>query len=277
MLRAHTFPRAFTSRFNNLEEIITRNVTILMQEITTKDSNQCEIKPLILSVCANIFTNHFCTINFQIYDTDFQETIKNFDEVFYEVNQGYAADFLPFLMPFHKGNMTRMNKLTEVIRDFILRRIINDRFAKYDNNEPEDYVDNLIEYVKNNVEPEIDWDTALYALEDIIGGHSAVGNFLVKILAYLVTEPEVQKRMQKEIDAVTRQRNVNIFDRNVMPYAESVIFEAIRLIASPIVPRVANQDCIINGKIYIYCQLIFAKIERIILQDLESRKRQWFF
>lgn len=251
MLKAHTFPRAFTNKFNNLEVIITENIAILLQEVAAKSNKEFEIKPIILRVCANIFTNHFCSTNFQLNDCDFQEMIRNFDEVFYEVNQGYAADFLPFLMPLHKNNLKRMNKLTEDIRDFILRRIINDRYEKYGNNEPEDYVDNLIQYVKNKYEPEIDWDTALFALEDIIGGHSAVGNFLVKILGYLVNEPEVQRRMQMEIDTVTRQRNVNIFDKNSMPYSESVIFEAIRLIASPIVPRVANQDCVISGNICI--------------------------
>lgn len=249
MLRAYTFPRAFTHRFNSLDAIISKHSSALIRKIT---ENPLEIKPLILQACANIFTNHFCSKNFTANDDEFVKMITNFDEVFYEVNQGYAADFLPFLMPFHKNNLQRMNHLTEEIRTFILNRIIENRFNNYDNEEPEDYVDSLIQYVKSKEKPDMSWDTALFALEDIIGGHSAVGNFLVKVLGYLVKEPEVQKQIQEEIDNITwvgnSHRNVTIFDKNSMPYTESVIFEAIRLIASPIVPRVANQDCTISGK-----------------------------
>lgn len=251
MLRVYTFPRAFTVKFEKLETIIANHTSILLQRIAINEPQPIELKPYILQTCANIFTNHFCSMNFDVNEEDFKKMIRNFDEVFYEVNQGHAADFLPFLLPFHNNNLTRMNNLTEEIRGFILNRIVSKRYENYDGEEPEDYVESLISYVKNKEKPEIDWDTALFALEDIVGGHSAVGNFLVKLLAYIVNEPQVQARMQMEIDEITRvgdgYRNVNIYDKASMPYSESVIYEAIRLIASPIVPRVANQDCIVQG------------------------------
>lgn len=178
--------------------------------------------------------------------------VENFDEIFWEVNQGYAADFLPFLLPLHHKNLAKMNTLTHQIRDFVLQKIIGERYESFANEEPADYVESLIQYVKNEEASELTWDSALFALEDIIGGHSAVGNFLIKLLGFLVKEPEVQRKMQEEIDSVARSedgfKEITISDRTELPYTEGAIFEAIRLIASPIVPRVASQDSSINGK-----------------------------
>lgn len=250
MLKIHTFPRAFTNKFFSLEELVLTQTDITLSKI--KSGDVTEIKPLILHHCANIFFNHFCSRNYQSGNKTFTEIIESFDEIFYEVNQGHAADFLPFLMPLHRKNMERLNTLTHKIREFIEGDVIADRFAVFDiDSEPHDYVEHLIKYVKGGESPELPWDTALFALEDVLGGHSAVGNFLVKLFAFIVKEPEVQKRAQKEIDtAVGGSRLVRLSDRNSMPYTEAVIYEVIRLIASPIVPRVANQNSSINGKDY---------------------------
>ncbi|XP_025834227.1 cytochrome P450 307a1-like [Agrilus planipennis] len=248
MLRAHTFPRAFTNKFVALEDLISSETEKLLVKLPSYALNQ---KSLILQTCANIFIGHFCSKIFSHHDPDFIKMVENFDEIFYEVNQGYAADFLPFLLPFHYKNFTKMNSHAHEIRSFIETHIIQKRYDKFQGKEPEDFVECLAKHVKECEEPKFDWNTALFALEDIIGGHSAVGNFFVKLLAYLVNEPEVQRKIQMEIDSVTEDgrsfRPVKLSDRSKCPYTEGAIFEAIRLISSPIVPRVANQDTTING------------------------------
>lgn len=249
MLKAYTFPRAFTNKFNSLENIISSQVHSLLAGITEE---AMEAKPLILQHCANIFTSHFCSKSFNLNDPNFLRMVENFDDIFWEVNQGYAADFLPFLLPLHYKNLQHINELTHNIRDFVLDKIIESRFDDYTNEEPADYVESLIQYIKTEDGNDLTWDMALFALEDILGGHSAVGNFLIKLLAYLVKEEEVQRKIQAEIDEVSSTgdgfREITISDRAQMPYTEAAIFEAIRLIASPIVPRVANQHSSINGK-----------------------------
>lgn len=93
---------------------------------------------------------------------------------------------------------------------------------------------------------------ALFALEDILGGHSAIGNLMVKVLGYVACRQDVQNQMQQEVDNAIGQEDScqrpGLTDRVNMPYTEAVILEAIRLIASPIVPHVANKDSAIAGK-----------------------------
>lgn len=249
MLKTHTFPRAFTHKFFSLEQLAVNETQQMLSKIQSGATT--DLKPLMLHYCANIFFSHFCSRSYEFAHKGFTEVIESFDEIFYEVNQGHAADFLPFLMPLHKKNLERMNTLAHKIRKFIEDDVIVDRFEEFDiESEPNDYVENLIKYVKGGESPELPWDTALFALEDVLGGHSAVGNFLIKVFAFLVNEPEVQKKVQAEIEsAVGVCRPVCLSDRSSMPYTEAVIFEAIRLIASPIVPRVANQNSSINGKL----------------------------
>jgi len=249
-LRAHTFPRAFTTRYNQLNSIIGSELELLIDHLALVSGVNVHVKPFIMHACANVFIKYFCSRSFNLGHGPFRGMIENFDKVFYEVNQGYAADFIPFLMPLHQKNMTRMANWSHEIRKFMEENVIGDRLTSWQSVIPEeDYVDCLVNHIKTNAEPRMTWDMAMFALEDIVGGHSAVGNLLTKILAYLATRPHVQETAQAEIDRVeSSSRFVGLENRGNMPYTEAIILEAIRLIASPIVPHVANQDSSVAGE-----------------------------
>lgn len=265
MLTQHSFPRNFSTRFNDLNAIIDGQMHTMITDMKLKASNNeaIEIKPFFLEACANTFTEYYCSRSFSSNDTAFQNMISNFDKIFWEVNQGYAADFMPFLLPFHRSNIQRMQTCTHEIREFILNNIIEDRKENWMESidGASDYVDSLIAHVNQNFEPKMEWETALFALEDIIGGHSAVGNFLVKVFGYIGGLPEVQKKIQKEIDDTLARKpcgsSIQLSDRMKMPYTEATIMEALRLIASPIVPHVANKDSTIGGYLVEKDSLIF--------------------
>lgn len=115
---------------------------------------------------------------------------------------------------------------------------------------PVDFVDNLLDAVTQlDRDDGFDFDTGLYSLEDIIGGHSAITNFIIKTLGFLVDRPDVQRCIQEEADAVVCTSGyVGLADRHQMPYTEAVVLESLRLIASPIVPHMANRDTSIDGE-----------------------------
>lgn len=83
---------------------------------------------------------------------------------------------------------------------------------------------------------------------DLMGGHAAAGCFLARILGYIADLPDVQKKIHQEIDNILTYKDTNdcdlieLSDRNQMPYTEAVCMEALRLIISPLFPRVASQD-----------------------------------
>lgn len=277
MLNQHTFPRNFSTRFQHLNEIIKNQMQTFIGDIqanrcsvvgayTSPDTAAIEIKPIIMDACANIFTQYYCSRGFSSNNPKFQQMIKNYDTIFWEVNQGYAADFLPFLLPLHSKNLKRMENCAHDVRKFILENIIQDRmdtWTECNDGGQMDYVESLIDHVQRDAEPKMEWETALYALEDIIGGHSATGNFMVKVFGYIGALPEVQQKIQQEIDATLAKKRtgkcnaIELSDRSQMPYTEAVIMEALRLIASPIVPHVASQDSTIGGYFIEKDSLIF--------------------
>lgn len=273
MLATHTFPRKFSMSFNRFNDITIDYCQQMSYDLKKEivDGKFVSIKPLILTTCANIFTEYFTTRAFDKSDVKFQQMIKNFDNIFWEVNQGYAADFLPFLLPFHSKRHKQMEQWSHEIRTFILDNVIGDRLSSWNiGNEPNDYIESLIDHVKQDLSPKIEWKTvssyflflfqiyilslytqALFALEDIIGGHSAVANFICKVFAFLVLNPQVQKNIQAEVDNLLNERTektVQIGDRNKLIYMEATIMESLRMITSPIVPHVAAQDSTIDGK-----------------------------
>jgi len=263
MLTPHTFPRNFTPRFHLIDNIINKQIEVMIENIDSNENTNIFIKEYLLKTSANVFTEYFCSKTFDWQDEKFNTMLKNFDRIFYEVNQGYAADFLPFLLKFHNKNLKQMETWSHEIRYFILENIIGERKNNWNNNNMinnlnksnNDYIDSLVEHVEEKYQPALEWDTALFALEDIIGGHSAIGNFLVKVFGYLSKYPHVQKNIQMEINNILKQNDrkcITLSDRNSMPYTEASIMECLRLIASPIVPHVSNQDSTIGGNLLIF-------------------------
>lgn len=250
-MRAHTFPRAFSSRYNELNSIIGGEMLGLTDYLDSLANTNVHVKPLILHSCANIFITYLCSKSFPLQHAGFRNMVENFDKVFFEVNQGYAADFLPFLMPLHHRNMARMAHWSHAIRNFIVSNIINERVDNWKGLVlPErDYLDCLVNHMKTDAEPRMSWNATLFVMEDIIGGHSAIGNLLVKVIGFLATRPEIQERAHEEIDSIGIAGNyVGLENRGLLPYVEAIILETIRIIASPIVPHVANQDSSIAGE-----------------------------
>ncbi|KAL1464859.1 hypothetical protein WDU94_004467 [Cyamophila willieti] len=234
ILQVHTFPRNFSSRFLKLDSIIHR-------ELNQLKSNLKGDNPLP---------------NFKVHL--FQEMVRHYDSVFYEMNQGYASDFLPWLSYFQtKSHKKKLSLASKSIRAFVMEFLMNERIAKYNkkqtrgDNEEEDYVDSLLDSVHSSVDIDkvnMDLNTALFSLEDIVGGHTAISNFIMKTLGFLVNHPNVQAKIQEEVDAMTlNARPVTLADRKQMPYTEATILESIRMITSPIVPHVATQDSSIGG------------------------------
>lgn len=89
-------------------------------------------------------------------------------------------------------------------------------------------------------------------MEDLVGGYAALSHLVIKVLAFIVKNKEVQKSIQAEVDELLNERSeksVLFTDRNKLIYTEAVIMESLRVISSPIVPHVANQDSSIDGKL----------------------------
>lgn len=217
-------------------------------DATMIKGEEYNLKPLLMQTCANMFSQYMCTMRYDYTDVDFQNMVRCFDEIFWEINQGYAVDFLPWLAPFYTKHMQKLVEWSSEIRKFILARIINDREVHMEKDEPEkDFTDALLKSLKED--ETVTRDTIIFMLEDFLGGHSAIGNLVMLALGYIAKNPEIGKRIQDEIDSITSDENhqISLNDIEKMSYTVSTIYEVLRYSSSPIVPHVATEDCQVAG------------------------------
>lgn len=235
-------------QYDHVNKVGCDEMVVCLKEIAKLPHGQpIHLKPILLAACANMFTQYMCSTSFEYSDEGFKKTVRYFDEIFWEINQGYAVDFLPWLQPVYAGHMKKLSMWASEIRQFILARIIDKHRTSLDNNSPpRDFTDALLMHLDED--PNMNWQHIIFELEDFLGGHSAIGNLVMVTLAAVVRRPEVVERIQCEVDAITKgKRYPNLFDKNLMPYTEATLWETLRTASSPIVPHVASIDTEIAG------------------------------
>ena len=108
ILQKFTFPHSNSNLGNYLDQLCSDECQHLVgsiyktinKEASKNGSVQIDLKPLVVKACANIFNRYFCSAERSDYnDEEFTSYCQNFDKVFWEVNNGRAVDFLPWLMP----------------------------------------------------------------------------------------------------------------------------------------------------------------------------------
>ncbi|XP_019525703.2 cytochrome P450 307a1-like [Aedes albopictus] len=250
LARKHCSPSDASSYYQKMSDVGVAEMHYFMDQLieVVSPGQDFKVKPLIMQACANMFSKYMCSVRFEYDDGGFQKMVHSFDEIFYEINQGYAVDFMPWLAPFYFRHMSKLSSWSNYIRGFILERIVNEREQHLSEDEPErDFTDALLKSLRED--PSVSRDTIMYMLEDFIGGHSAIGNLVMLALGYVAKNPEIGKRIQQEIDHVTEKglRNVTLYDTESMPYTVATIFEVLRYSSSPIVPHVATENTCIGG------------------------------
>ncbi|XP_025194732.1 cytochrome P450 307a1-like [Melanaphis sacchari] len=264
--RMYCSPKVCSSNYALLDSVASDELDTFLESlaaVTERGSERAvQVKQPLLMACANMFVRFMCSTQFEYGDPEFQTMVRTFDEIFWDINQGYAVDFLPWLRPFYAGHMRKLSAWSAHIRRYIMDTVVSKRssYAKAvaaeadgtgggddgDEQEPADFTDALLMSLPK--EPRLKMDHVLFELEDFIGGHSAVGNMVMLALSMVATRPHVARAIREEAERVTGgQRLVRLYDKPDMPYTEATLFETLRIISSPIVPHVATEDTTIKG------------------------------
>ncbi|XP_041675586.1 cytochrome P450 307a1-like, partial [Drosophila eugracilis] len=176
------------------------------------------------------------------------DVIEYLDEIFRDINQGYLFDFLPWLIPFYTTHIKKIMHWSTTKRKFILYKIVDCRESNINLEEPDkDFTDALLKSLRED--QNVSRNTIIFMFEDFIGGHTAVGNLIMLVLAYIAKNPIIGELIMQEVDFVSNYgvRSISLYDMNKMPYIMAVILEVLRHSSSPIVPHVAMEDTGIPG------------------------------
>ncbi|CAH1708980.1 cytochrome P450 307a1 [Aphis gossypii] len=263
--RMYCSPKVCSSNYGLLDSIASDELDVFLKSLAAVTDRGAErevqVKQPLLMACANMFVRFMCSTQFEYGDPEFQTMVRTFDEIFWDINQGYAVDFLPWLRPFYAGHMRKLSTWSAHIRRYMMDKVVSHRssyatavaaamdgggYDENDEQEPADFTDALLMSLRKD--PRLSMDHVLFELEDFIGGHSAVGNMVMLALSMVATRPHVAQAIRDEAERVTGgQRLVRLYDKPDMPYTEATLFETLRVVSSPIVPHVATEDTTIKG------------------------------
>ncbi|NXG44552.1 CP2J6 protein, partial [Psilopogon haemacephalus] len=180
----------------------------------------------------------------------------------------WVAEFLP-------GPQQKASSSCEFVRSFVRQEIKTHR-EKGKIDEPEDFIDlylDQIEKTKNIPNSTYDEDNMVQSVFDLfLGGAETTATTLRWALLYMVAYPDVQEKVQKELDAVLSPSHLICYeDWKRLPYTNAVIHEILRFgsIILITIPRQVLKDTTLLGYRLPKGTLITANIDSTLF-DPES-------
>ncbi|XP_053577663.1 cytochrome P450 2G1 isoform X1 [Bombina bombina] len=216
------------------EEKIQEEAQNLVKNIIKTNGLPTDPTRLVMDAVSSVFCSIIFGDQFEYKDKKFSKIFSFGEETLQLMSTPWAQleDTLPELMKYIPGPHKKIIDVSEEMVECIQKRVeINQ--ASLEPTCPRDYIDCFLikmEEEKHNPNTEFTMRNLLLSVHNLLlGATDTVGTTLRHALLILMTYPEVQAKLQKEIDHVIgRNRLPLMSDRSQMPYTEAVINEVQR-------------------------------------------------
>ncbi|NWU69209.1 CP2J6 protein, partial [Pterocles burchelli] len=163
------------------------------------------------------------------------------------------CEIFPWVVAHVPGPARKALLSCDVVRDFIRQEVKSHR-EKGTINEPEDFIDfylDQIEKTKNVSNSTFDEENLVQSVFDLfLAGSETTATTLRWALLYMLAYPDVQEKVQKELDAVLSPSHLICYeDRKKLPYTNAVVHEIMRFGSIILIslPRKAVKDTTLLG------------------------------
>uniref|UniRef100_A0A8C5D655 Cytochrome P450 2J6-like n=1 Tax=Gouania willdenowi TaxID=441366 RepID=A0A8C5D655_GOUWI len=197
-------------------------------------------QPIVVNSVANVICSIVFAHRFEYNDEKFINLMDMFDKAFQIEESIWSKLYnsFPEVMRLLPGPHQTFLQMWSNVKDFI-REEMNEHKKTLDPSEPRDFIDcylNEIEKTKEQSDSTFNEDNLIGCVFDLFAaGTETTSTTMRWALLYMVKYPEIQEKVQAEIDRVIGQsRQPSSDDRTNMPYTNAVIHEVQRI--SNIVP-----------------------------------------
>lgn len=186
----------------------------------------------VLNVLWKVCVGH----SFEYDDPKLKEIMNLMHQFFKEI--GNPISILHITIPWlFKIFPTLLNRHVAVVLNTKINSLMADHVIEHeetlDENNPRDYIDTILIEIKKTIDPlssfygDVGKENLINTLNDLfLAGAETSSTTLTWGMLYMVRHPEVQKKVQEELDEVVgRSRCPSLTDRADLPYTEAVIME----------------------------------------------------
>ncbi|KAM7324680.1 hypothetical protein ACRRTK_016985 [Alexandromys fortis] len=241
--------------FTHMEQdILNRPVTLIRERISKNNGQPFNPHFSINNAVSNIICSITFGERFEYHDNQFQEMLRLLDEAtcleasmmcqFYNI--------FPWVMKYLPGSHQTVFRNWGKLKSFVSSMIDNHR-RDWDPNEPRDFIDAFLTEMTKHPEKTTSFNEEnliCTTLDLFLAGTETTSTTLRWALLYMAVYPEIQEKVQAEIDRVIGQmRQASLADRESMPYTNAVVHEVQRMgnIVPFNVPREVSKDTSLNG------------------------------
>ncbi|XP_070543996.1 steroid 17-alpha-hydroxylase/17,20 lyase-like [Ptychodera flava] len=252
---AHQAIRNYASG-HKLENLVTKDAFPRVKKvINDKNGEPFDPQPLLMLLVCNVMATMCFGQNYELDDTEFKDILKfiqNFNESF---GNGLLADVVPIFKYIPTNGLRAFKKNLNKWFSLIQSKIDGHKIKTQEGN-VSDLVDDVLKIqaeAKAAGEDQADLLTDVnvrQVVADIFGaGIDTTINTMNWCIAYMVNYPDVQTKVQEEIDDVIGQRLPLLTDKTKLPYCEAVIHEVMRIrtVAPVSVPHETTEDTSVGG------------------------------
>ncbi|XP_074120711.1 cytochrome P450 2J2-like [Sminthopsis crassicaudata] len=208
-------------------------------------------------VINNAVSNIICSVTFghrfEYHDSQFRELLKTVDYVMKLLVRWECQLFniIPSVMKFLPGPHQKLFRESKKLESFV-EDVIKQHKENLNPEEPQDFIDAYLkELSKDDIHSSFNEKNLVYCTMDLFfAGTETTSTTLRWALLYMALYPEIQGKIQAEIDRVIGQsRQPTIADKENLPYTNAAVHEVQRMgdIIPFNAPRMAVVDTTVAG------------------------------
>ncbi|XP_075280489.1 cytochrome P450 2J2-like [Opisthocomus hoazin] len=236
-----------------LEERIQEECRCLVDAFGDEQGNPFNPQFKVTNAVSNIICSVTFGNRFDYHDEDFQKLLQLMDETF-GLNGAITSQLnnsFPSIMKFLPGSHHTIFKNLRLLKSFVKEKIDKHK-EDWNPSESRDIIDSYLqEMAKDNGSGAFQEENIVSCVLDLLfAGTETTSTTIRWALLFMAIHPEIQARVQAEIDAVIGQvRQPALEDRSNMPYTNAVIHEVQRKgnILPFNVPRMSTKDTVLDS------------------------------